>query len=252
MKPLAPALPAIIADAYRVFGGYSLGGSVVACLCPVCMPKEVHDELIRTPLRQVSSAALAEYTSSAHGWDDDKIASDMRYFLPRYLELIAADDAPDHMGMDICLRRLAGANWRASWPKAEAEVLERFFDALLLDFCGRLHLVEWPVGWLLADEVKDVLTCALTAGADVERLLIAWRGAPDPGAALHMAQARRNVSFKHGEWRLTSAYFEEMPKIEARIGAFVMDQEITARIERAFFAVEDPRFQKLLSDALFA
>jgi hypothetical protein len=252
MTQLAPPLPAIIADAYRVFGGYSLGGSVVVCNCPVCMTKEVEADLIRTPLRLIPSNILAEYTSSAHGWDDDKIADDMRYFLPRYLELIADDDAPDHMGLDICLRRLAGAKWRANWPGAEAEVLERFFDALVLDFCGKLHLVEWPVGWLLLDEVKDVLTCAITAGADVERLLAAWGAAPDPGAALHFAQGRRNVSFKHGHWRFTSAYFEEMPEVEEVIGAFVMDQEISKRIEQAFFAVEDERLQKLLSDALFA
>jgi hypothetical protein len=250
--PIPDTLPAIVADAYRVFGRYDLGGSLVVCNCPVCMTKEAEAELLRLPLRDIPSGLLAEYTSSAHGWDDGKIAGDMRYFLPRYLELIAADDAPDHMGLDICLRRIAGATWRAAWPKAETDVLERFFDALVQESCGKLRLVQWPVGWLLADEVKDVLTCAVTAGADAGRLLAAWRAAPDPGAALHFAQGRRNVSFKHGEWRFTSAYFEDMPQVEATIGAFLMSEHVTARIEAAFFAVDDPRLQQLLSDSLFA
>jgi hypothetical protein len=45
--------------------------------------------------------------------------NEMRYFLPRYLELIAIDDIPDHTLPEKCLRRLAEAEWRTNWPEAE-------------------------------------------------------------------------------------------------------------------------------------
>ncbi|MGL4243323.1 MAG: hypothetical protein ACRCTI_19600 [Beijerinckiaceae bacterium] len=244
-------LDQIVADAYRVFARYDPGGSLVVCNCPVCMTKEIEAQLIRTPLRQISSDTLAEYTNSAHGWDDGKIADDTRYFLPRYLELIAADDPPDNMGLDICLRRIAPSNWRTAWPKPEVDVLERFFDALVKANAQKLELGEWPIGWLLFDDVKDALTCAATAGADMSRVLAAWRAAADPGAALHMAHLRRSAKFVDGGWRFHSAYLEDLPEIAAMIGAFLMEGEISARIEAAFFTVEDSRLQKILSESLF-
>jgi hypothetical protein len=36
-----------------------------------------------------------------------------------------------------------------------------------------------------------------------------------------------------------------------KIGAFLVRPEVTARIEAAFFRVDDPRLQKLLSDSDF-
>ena len=76
-------LAAIIEDAFRVFARYTCAGSFVVCHCPCCMTEEVEAELVRTPLRQIPSGLLAEYTNSAHGWDDDLILADMRYLLPR-------------------------------------------------------------------------------------------------------------------------------------------------------------------------
>jgi hypothetical protein len=143
---MTPTLGAVINEAYRVFGDYTIGDALVVCHCNCCMTEETQRELIATPLRQISASLLAEYTNSAHGWDDAQIAREMRYFLPRYFELIALHDPPHTMGLDICLRRLGYTQWRLMWPPMETAIIERFFDALLVALLARLDLAHWPGG----------------------------------------------------------------------------------------------------------
>lgn len=248
---MTPELRATIEDAYAVFGAYDLGGTLIVCNCNVCVSKENERQLIQTPLREIPAKLLAEYTNSAHGWDDVVVANEMRYFLPRYFELIAQGDPPDHMDLDICLRRLGHADWRDKWPDQEADVIDRFFDALIVSSLPQLGLARWPVGWRLSFDLTDVLTLIVTARGDIGRALAAWDAADDPAAAIHMAALRERLAFKDGCMRLCSAYLERDHTDEAaHIGAFLIRPEVNRRIEAAFFSVEDPRLQQILSDAL--
>jgi hypothetical protein len=63
---MTPTLGAVINEAYRVFGDYTIGDALVVCHCNCCMTEETERELIATPLRQISASLLAEYTNSAH------------------------------------------------------------------------------------------------------------------------------------------------------------------------------------------
>ena len=245
-------LSAVVEEAYAVFSKYRPGGRLTVCNCDVCMAMETERELVRTPLRDVSSSLLAEYTNSAHGYDDEgDIATELRYFLPRYFELIAAHDPPDHMGMDQCLRRLGDASYRTKWPAQEADVIDRFFDAFLVACTARLDVEEWPSGWKTAFDITDALTMALTAGADGERLIHALESTPDPGAAVHFASLRSRVLQVGSTPIFKSAYLEDEQYEETakRLGAWLVGPAIRERIEAAFFVVADPRLQELLSKA---
>lgn len=58
------------------------------------------------------------------------------------------------------------------------------------------------------------------------------------------------LSTPDGAMRLHSAYIERDHMEEAaRIGALLTRAEVDARIEAAFFAVEDAQLQQILSDA---
>ena len=242
-------LIAVVEAAYRVFARYTCRGSLVVCHCPCCMTVEVEAELVSTPLREIPSELLAEYTNSAHGWDDDMILADMRYFLPRYLDLIAVDDVPSQLSLSQCLIRLSDAHWREKWPADEVDILDRFFDALMVARIEHLCLAEWPAGWRLAVEIDEVLCCTILAGGDVGRVLRAWDAAPDPQAAIHMAALRQEIERVDGRPRLESAYLEDHIAAAEAIGEFLERLDVDERLEAAFLQLEDPRLRKIVSDA---
>jgi hypothetical protein len=250
MNPTPQAkLEAIVEDAYRVFSRYPCAGSFVVCHCPSCMTEETEAELVRTPLRAIPSGLLAEYTNSAHGWDDDMILADMLYLLPRYLDLIAADDIPSQLGLAQCLNRLGSAKWRQKWLSDEIDVLDRFFDALIVERVEDLSLAEWPVGWCLADEIYDVLCLTVLSGGDIERVLRAWDAAPDPQAAIHMAAARKHLEIINGISRFSSPYLDDYTAAAVLIAQFLERPEVDERLAAAYPKIADQRLQKIVSDA---
>lgn len=247
---MTPGLKTIVEEAYGVFGRYELTTpTLTVCHCNVCMTVETERELITTPLRKIPSNFLAEYTNSAHDWDDGPVAREMRYFLPRYFELIANYDPPDNIGLDICLRRIGRGEWRSKWPVEEENIIDRFLDAFLVASLSRLGLVLWPVGWRLGFDLADVLTMIVTAGGNLDRALAAWDGAADPAAAIHMAALRDDVLTLNGQPCFDNPFLEDHREEANRIGAFLMRPEVDRRIEAAFFTVADPRLQQILSDA---
>jgi hypothetical protein len=248
---MRPQLRAVVEDAYDAFGDYRIRHSLSVCHCNSCMSVEHERELLKTPLRDIPANLLAEYTGSAHSWDDGPVAREMRHFLPRYFKLIARNDPPDSLGIDICLRRLAQADWRAKWPDRECIIIDRFFDELMLASLERTDMVRWPAGWRLAFDLADVLTLVVTAHGDLDRVLAVSDAAPDPHAAIHMAAQRQDVVRQTSRTYFYSAYLEDYRDAADKIGAFLARPEITPRIETSFFKIENPRLQQLLSDATY-
>ena len=247
--PVATDLPSIIEEAYRVFSGYRPEKILIVCHCDVCIDPESERALLATPLRQISSKLLARYTDAVSAGADDVRFDELRNFLPRYLELIAANDPPDDMGYNICLRRLQESIWRTAWPAEQVAVIERFFDAYLASSLTNVDLCQWPAGWALRFPLGDVLTMIATAGGDVERVLQIWETAPDPGAALHMAALRSDLT-GGPEWRLIDAHLSPDFRAAAlAIGTFLAREAVDARLETVFFSLEDERHQKIVSDA---
>ncbi|MGE0023923.1 MAG: hypothetical protein AB7S70_09865 [Hyphomicrobium sp.] len=248
---MTPELKDIVEDAYGVFGRYRVTTpTLTVCHCNVCMTEEVEQELIKTPLREIPADLLAEYTNSAHDWDDGPVAREMRYFLPRYLELIASYDPPDYIGLDICLRRIGRGGWRSKWPAEEEQLIDRFLDAFLVASLAKLDLVLWPVGWRLDFDFADVLTMIVTADGNLDRALAAWDQAADPAAAIHMAALREDVLILNGRPCLDTPFLEDHREAADTVGAFLMRPEVDRRLEAAFFTVPDPRLQQILSDGL--
>lgn len=243
------ALQRIVEEAYSVFSIYKIVGRLTVCNCNVCMSPETERALTGTALREVPSALLAEYTNSAHGYDEGDIATELRYFLPRYFELIAADDPPDHMGLDQCLRRLGESAYRTRWPAREVELIDAFFDECVIATTTKLEMVEWPIGWLPASDVLDIITMALTAGGEAERLMKAMEKAPDPGAAVHMASLRRHLLQTEDGHVLQSSYLEgqRYERAVKLLGRWLAGADVSARIQAAFFMVDDSRLQEILS-----
>ena len=82
--------------------------------------------------------------------------------------------APSQLGLAQCLIQLGKAHWRENWPVDEVDILDRFFDALTVQWIDDLTLIEWPVGWRLLNDVREVLCLTVLAGGDLNRVLKAW------------------------------------------------------------------------------
>ena len=246
LLPLTEELRRVVDEAYAMFAPYTIGSALIVCHCPVCMTEEDERELVRTPLREIPAALLAEYTNSAHPWDN-QVARELRYFLPRYFELIGANDAPCSMGTEICLRRLRDAKWREAWPPAQADLIDRYFDALVRGTLERLPVRRWDTGADLAIDFGDILTLIVTAGGDLDRALAAWDAGPEIGTAAHMAQLRTDVYYTGGRDTYRNAHLDDDPQAADKIAAFVTRPEVAERIENAFFLTEDLDLQTILS-----
>ena len=132
---MTPELQAAIENAYRVFAAYRPGqrldyGSRVST--SEADHREMLAVLTRTPLRSLPVEAIDayfEYIRSAH-FDGEFNADEVRYFLPRALELIA-QGAPGTLFLREYLGpTMAEGQARAAWPAAEAEALDRVLALL--------------------------------------------------------------------------------------------------------------------------
>ena len=250
-------LQAAIDHAFVVFAPYAKRFSAQVCRCNSCFTEADRDRLLKLPLRQIDGYLLDQYSWSAHGHDDDgPFSDDLRYLLPRYFELFALNDPKLHDAPECNLMQLGRTAYRAAWPATEVEVIDRYFDALLLA-CLANGNVEggWSVGsgsrHRCALRLDDVLGMLICAGADVPRLIGTLHAATGPAASLHLANLRFHLAADGSETRLDNAHLERDFTDAARaVGAFVVSAAATSRIEATFFEAADPAAQQLLSDAL--
>ena len=248
---MTPELERAVANAKEVFARYSLNGRITVCNCPVCVAPETERELVCTPLSQMSSGLLAEYTHSAHGWDD-KVADDFRYLLPRYLELIAAGDIPSHHDIEGVLGRMYPANYRKAWPKKEAAAIDGFFVAL---FRAELNKpdVAGDFGLYEAGEGVEAILCAF-AGicGDVRLLLDVWdntagRDADVKIAGMLLAADWFKRRLKNSSWFLHNR--EPVKQAMATVIAWLLTVDNWQRLETACLTETDETIAELLSQA---
>lgn len=227
---------AAVANAYQVFAHHKIGRTLDVCRCPVCFGDGtvIEARLVRTPLREVTSADLSEYTNSAHGWGDD-----MLYLLPRYLDLIAQGEPPHHYGgIEYALSRLQHTPWRDTWPAAERDALDGFFVALFTEALHNRDLLDYSnAGALRGSEVSGIVICVANTGGGVQALLDVFDREPGLVPSLHLAGlvlgARTALFSGLLGWELLNC-------AEPVIAAWLLRPEVALRLENAFFDVTDP------------
>lgn len=242
---MTPRLEAAIERAYEMFGGYGLTSPLIYCDCNVCMSEQVATKISTLPLREISASLLAEYTNSAHGYDRTDIEPQFKYFLPRYLDLIAHCDPPSHLGLETCLDRLAG--YREHWPKREVEAADEFFDAFLEASVYQLLLLEWPVGLRLEFDMGELLGMIIHAGGDLERVLTVFDSSPDPEAAIHMASMRSDIEIRGGAPYFSNAHYDDYPEAARRVAEWLNRNSVTERIMAVHDMLQDPDYDGVLN-----
>lgn len=249
---MTPELAAAVENAYREFTRYRLRGAITVCDCNVCVSAKDARALCTVPLRQISSALLSEYTHSAHGWDD-RIADEVRYFLPRYFELIAQADPPTNIDIAICLTRLHDAAYRTKWPAAETAVIDNFLVALLQAKLSEAPDID-PAGFPRpgADAVEDMLCMAAHADGDITALLGIWDAGRGRAATLHMANIVGKADWRRQELDSSFWTMSERPHVNSamrKVLAWLLRPESRERLEDACMAEQDEAAAALLSHA---
>jgi hypothetical protein len=249
---MTPELAAAVENAYRVFARYDLRGGVTVCRCNVCVAPEIERELNTVPLREMSSSLLAEYTSSAHGFDG-KTENDFRHYLPRYFELIAMDAPPTTLDEEICLERLHAAGYRANWGPSEVAAVERFFLTLFRERVAAPFEID-AMGWTdyAPDRAEAMLCMVGHAGGNLAPLLSAWSADIGRMATLHIANVVASADWN--KKRLRDSWWSglDRPHAEAAMGqvmAWLLRPDIRARLEAACLGETDEGAAALLSHA---
>ena len=241
---LTDRLTASVETAYEVFSPCQLHGTITYCNCPVCMTDETAIELSTRPLKEISATLLAEYTNSAHGYDRKTIEPQFKYFLPRYLDLIAHCDPPSHLDLDTCLTRLEG--YQENWLTKEVETINEFFNAFIESSLYHLYLIEWPVGPRLEFDMGEVLTMVVLAGGDLDRCLQTFDKGPDPETAVHMAALRADVQIKNGNPTYHNVHLEAHPQAAQKIGTWLHRKSVSERILKAPELLNDPNYDDVI------
>ncbi len=150
-------LTRIVECAYQMFKKYRLNGRLDVCTCPSCVSEESYRALLSTSLRNIPLGLLLQYQHSARLVPPN--VEEFKYFLPRYLDVIAEGECPSEFGYDIALVRLGEARGQVAWPDEEVALVDRYFLTVLTE---RLTTAVYPI------ELGEALCMIAVGGHSME------------------------------------------------------------------------------------
>ncbi|WP_375561679.1 hypothetical protein ACE193_03770 [Bernardetia sp. OM2101] len=156
-------LKTTIKRAYEIFGNYTISKPIDACrIC--CVTEEEENYLIETPLKKISRDALAHYQDSAQ--PKNLNLEETKYFLPRFLELVAEFDYPSHSA-ELSLTRV-GHFAKKNWTEEEWRLLNEF----MITFFSHYLEIYPPVG---SEHIDSILIMFDKTKLDLSVLFKYWQ-----------------------------------------------------------------------------
>ena len=153
-----------IEEAYRLFASYSITPPLTVCDCGNCITGEEIKALVSTPLRELSRDLIDTYISAMFE-NEDKAIIELRYFLPRMLELLSQGEIL-YIDEGFSLSKCHFEHTHI-WKEEEIAFMERFAKA----FFDEVLEEESPD---LCDSVEDWLVCFGLSGLPIAPLLDTW------------------------------------------------------------------------------
>ncbi len=160
--------------AYEIFAGYQPQEKIDACtVC--CMTKKEAADLKTTPIAQISRGVLTKYQEAARPEKLDK--GELKYFAPRYLELIKSYQFPSIEPVRS-LTRFSSLK-TMDWTKQETELLQDFALAFFHQFLQSNNPTEEATA-------MDILLMFHKGNFDILPLLKLWDGPSSLARNQHM------------------------------------------------------------------
>lgn len=186
-----------IRDAYAVFPEVRWRGrSATVCAC--CVSEQAARALAATRREDLSPELIEAYLGSAHHVSEGSAAEEVRHFLPRIFELLAANARFGTCGKELALIRLGRGplgwddqSFRACWSKTEVDAVDRFLRAYWTDTLARPPKLFRRSGmgeWLFDDDDAEAALCMMArTDSDLAPFLSIWDADPGRAATMHMA-----------------------------------------------------------------
>ena len=164
-----------IEEAYRLFASYSITPPLMVCDCGNCITGEEIKTLVSTPLRELSRDLIYTYISAMFE-SEDKAICELRYFLPRMLELLSQGESL-YIDEGFSLSKCHFERTHI-WKEEEIAFMERFAKA----FFNEVLEGESPH---LYSSAEDWLVCFGLSGLPIAPLLDSWLQQADKIKALY-------------------------------------------------------------------
>lgn len=207
---LSTAMRDAVDELYRVFDSHSAPKHPLDVCTHCCMDAELEVEMRHLPLRQLTATHFYKYNASAKSAEQP--ADEIKYVLPRLLELLALG-AELHHSTALQLQRLGNCA-AENFSTKEREAL----DAYALCYFGEfLSQHDWQgVSNHSRDEVFDVLLMFDCGGVALQPLLEFWLKDGSTSATLHYISAGFYDFWKdqcvHNAFATDRARFQEVLK----------------------------------------
>jgi len=197
-----------IEEAYRLFASYSITPPLTVCDCGNCITGEEIKTLVSTPLRELSRDLIDTYISAMFE-SEDKAIMELRYFLPRMLELLSQGEIL-YIDEGFSLSKCHFEHTHI-WKEEEIAFMERFAKA----FFDEVLEEESPD---LCDSVEDWLVCFGLSGLPIDPLLNSWLQQADKVMALYYFEEFLTHSFRSVGIAFKHSYFKDKrPELNEQI-----------------------------------
>ena len=197
-----------IEEAYTIFASYSITSFLTVCDCGNCITQEEIKLLVTTPLRELSRDLIDTYISAMFE-SEDKAIIELRYFLPRMLELLSVGETL-YIDEGFSLSRCHFERTHI-WKEEEIAFMERFAKA----FFDEVLEGESPH---LYSSAEDWLVCFGLSGLSITPLLDSWLKQADKVKALYDFQELLSDSLRPIGIVFKHSYFKDKrPELNEQI-----------------------------------
>ena len=197
-----------IEEAYRLFAPYNISLPLTVCDCGNCITEKEQKLLITKHLRELSRDLIETYISAMFD-NEDKAIVELRYFLPRMLELLSVGETL-YIDEGFSLSRCHFERIHI-WKEEEIAFMERFakafFDGILEGECPHPY-----------STAEDWLVCFGLSGLSITPLLDSWLKQADRVKALYDFQELLSDSFGPMGIVFKHSYFKDKrPELNEQI-----------------------------------
>ncbi|MDO4880047.1 MAG: hypothetical protein Q3983_02090 [Capnocytophaga sp.] len=199
-------LNSYIEEAYQLFSSYAIDKHLSVCDCGNCITLAEIEDLVHTPLRELTIQQVGTYVDAMLA-TTDKAIIEVHYFLPRMLEFLT-ERKVFYIDEGFSLSKCHFDHTNL-WKPAEIAFLERFslafFEEILSEENFELTTAE------------DWLVCFGLGGLPIQPLLDCWtNNAHKIGAIRHFQEIFQH-SIKPKEIVFHHIYFEKVPELNKQL-----------------------------------